>query len=214
MQAADWAPWAHSVPSTLGHHGQECCATARAWFLAMDASMWQGHGGPAWISRKFPWGPSRWPLFWCEAMEAEELDCGAHAALSIEAFRARGVRVLPVQLVQRQEEHHMAHWHERWSDGGGSPSWAQGAAGYHESCAVVDAHGRAEVWDPTVNSFLTPDQVQGVRSTAAIRIGGPLPSDEVVMWRGVPVPVGQWVMPPADPDSAHRPVGAATGSSV
>jgi hypothetical protein len=79
---------------------------------------------------------------------------------------------------------------------------------------VIDAHGRAEVWDPTVNSFLTPDQVQGVRSIAAIRIGGSLPSDEVVMWRGVPVPVGQWVAPPADPDSAHRPVGAATESSV
>lgn len=202
MHAADWAPWAHSVPSTLSHHGKPCCTTARAWFLAMDASVWQGQGGPAWISRKFPWGPSPWPLFWCQAMDAEELDCGAHAALSIEAFRARGVRTLPVQLVQRQEAHHMAHWHERWSDGGASPAWAQGSAGYHESCAVIQ-DGRAEVWDPTVNSWLTPDHVQGVRSIAAIRIGGPEPSDEVVLWRGVPVQVGQWTTPPPDPDAAH-----------
>ncbi|MBW3630876.1 MAG: hypothetical protein KY464_16495, partial [Gemmatimonadetes bacterium] len=196
---AEWGPWEGWNPSTLSAHEGDCCRTARLWFLAMNRSLWRGEGGPTWIANRYPWGPGRWPLHWCEAVSVKELCCGAQAALSIEAFRARGVRVLPVQLVQRQEGHHMAHWHERWSDGGGSPSWAQGAAGYHESCAVIDAHGRAEVWDPTVNSWLTPDHVQGVRSIAAIRIGGPLPSDEVVLWRGVPVRVGQWVTPPADP---------------
>lgn len=208
MHAAEWAPWAQSVPSTLSHHGTDCCTVARAWFLAMDASMWQGHGGPAWIARKWPWGPSAWPLHWCQAMEMEELDCGAHQALSMEAFRARGMRVLPVQLVQRQEAHNMEHWHQRWSDGGASPAWAQGAAGYHEACAVVDGQGRAEVWDATVNSWLTPDLVQGVRSIAAIRIGGAVPSDEVVTWRGVPVPVGRWTAPPADPEAARRAMAA------
>lgn len=185
------APWAEFVPSVLSDHGTECCAMARAWYTAMDRSMWRGEGGPAWISRKFPWGPSKWPLFWCEAMEAEELDCGAHQALSMEAFRARGIRVVPVQLVQRQEVHHLPHWHGRWGDASASPAWAREGVAYHEACATLQ-DGRAEVWDPTVGAWLSPRHTEGVRSIAAVRIGGAAASDEIVDWRGVPLRMGVW----------------------
>ncbi|MBD0319463.1 MAG: hypothetical protein ICV87_03965 [Gemmatimonadetes bacterium] len=194
MRAAELSPesaWADFVPSVLSHHGRECCTTARAWFMAMDRSMWRGEGGPAWISRKFPWGPSCWPLHWCDAMEAEELDCGAHQALSVEAFRARGIQVLPVQLVQRQESHHLAHWHGRWGAAEASPAWAREGAAYHEACATL-ADGRAEVWDATLGAWLSPKHREGVRSIAAVRIGGPAKSDRTVDWRGVTVPLGVW----------------------
>lgn len=192
--ACEWAPWAEWVPSTLSHHGAECCDTARAWFLAMNRSMWRGEGGPGWIAKRFPWGPGRWPLYWCEAMESEELDCGAHAALTIEAFRDRGIEVVPVQLVQRQEVHHLPHFHGRWSADGASPAWAGEGAAYHEACATI-RDGHAEVWDATVGSWLSPDHVQGVRSIAAVRIGGPGETGEVVTWRGLEVPLGRWVSP-------------------
>ena len=185
------APWAEFVPSVLSHHGEDCCTTARAWYTAMDRSMWRGEGGPAWISRKFPWGPSRWPLHWCEAMEAEELDCGAHQALSMEAFRARGIRVVPVQLVQRQESHHLAHWHGRWGAAEASPAWAREGVAYHEACATL-VDGRAEVWDATLGAWLSPRHLEGVRSIAAVRIGGPAKSEETVDWRGVTLPLGIW----------------------
>ena len=188
------APWEHFHPSVIAHHGAECCDVARAWYTAMDRSMWRGHGGPSWISQRFPWGPSRWPLHWCEAMEAEELDCGAHAALSIEAFRARGIRVVPVQLVQRQEVHHLPHWHDRWGQADASPAWARAGACYHESCATIE-DGRAEVWDPTIGAWLTPHHMHGIRSVAAVRIGGPVQSDEVVSWRGLPLRMGVWATP-------------------
>lgn len=188
---AESEPWAGFVPSGLSHHGAECCDTARAWFMAMDRSMWRGEGGPGWISRRFPWGPSRWPLHWCEAMRADELDCGAHQALTLESFRARGVHVLPVQLVQRQEAHHLPHWHGRWGAADASPAWAREGAAYHEACATITA-GRVEVWDSTIGAWLSPLHIHGVRSIAAIRIGGPAPSGETVEWRGVPIPLGVW----------------------
>ena len=194
MPAAEWAPWAAFPPSTLSHHGAECCDTARAWFLAMDRSFWNGQGGPGWIALRFPWGPTRWPLHWCEAMERDELDCGAHSALALEAFRARGVPAVTVQLVQRQEPHHVAHWHERWSVGGGSPGWAQGSAGYHEACGVV-RDGRIEVWDSTVNAWLSPAHVRGVRSVAAVRVPPHAGLVEPVSWRGLRLPPGEWVVP-------------------
>jgi hypothetical protein len=136
------APWAEFVPSVLSDHGTECCALARAWYTAMDRSMWRGEGGPAWIPKKFPWGPSRWPLHWCDAMEAEELDCGAHQALSREAFRARGIHVVPVQLVLREESHHLPHLHDRWGAADASPAWAREGVAYHESCATLGTAAR------------------------------------------------------------------------
>jgi hypothetical protein len=195
--AAVWAPWADWLPSILSTHGEACCVTARAWFRAMNRSMWRGQDGPAWIARRFPWGPSRWPLHWCEALEAEELDCGAHAALTIEAFQALGVRVEPVQLVQRQERHHLPHFHRRWAAGSASPAWVADGAAYHESCATI-VTGNAEVWDATVNAWLSPDHVEGLRSIAALRIGGNRPTGEVVRWRGWEIRVGEWVTPPAE----------------
>jgi hypothetical protein len=127
-------------------------------------------------------------------MEAEEVDCGAHAALTIEAFRARGINVLPVQLVQRQERHHLLHFHGRWSADGASPDWAGEGAAYHEACATL-LDGRVEVWDATVSSWLSPDQLRGVRSIAAVRIGGTIATGEVVTWRGLEIPLGEWASP-------------------
>lgn len=208
MRAAEMTPpaectaWADWSPSVLSLHDGECCTTARAWFLAMSRSLWRGQGGPTWIANRYPWGPNPWPLYWCEAVEAEELDCGAHQALTIEAFQARGIRAVPVQLVQRQERHNLGHFHGRWEEGGGSPLWAGDGAAYHEAVATI-VDGRAEVWDATVNAWLSPDHTQGVRSIAAVRIGGPAVTGEVVAWRDLQVPLGEWV----------SPAGAAAGES-
>jgi hypothetical protein len=160
----------------------------------MNRSLWRGHHGPGWIARRFPWGPTRWPLHWCEALDAEELDCGAHAALTIEAYRAFGGRVVPVRLVQRQERHHQPHFHGWWAAGSASPAWAGDGVAYHEACATIE-DGAAEVWDPTVNAWLSPDHLQGLRSIVAVRIGGVEVTDEVVTWRGVRLPLGEWVSP-------------------
>lgn len=206
LSAPEWAPWADWSPSALALHDGDCCTTARSWFLAMSRSLWRGQGGPTWIANRYPWGPSRWPLHWCEAVEADELDCGAHQALTVEAFRARGMRAVPVQLVQRQERHNLGHFHGRWEEGGGSPAWAGDGAAYHEAVAIL-GDGRAEVWDATVNAWLSPDQVRGVRSIAGVRIGAPDGRGETVSWRGFELPLGEWVSPEAMVPRAQRESG-------
>lgn len=198
IHAADWTPWTGWNPSSISHHQAECCDSARSWFLAMSRAQWLGRGGPVWIRRDFDWGPCRWPLHWCEAIEAKEFCCGAHAALSIEAFRARGVRAVPAQLVQRYERHNVPHWHERWTECGASPAWATEGLVYHEACAVI-ADDRVRIWNASASSWSSPESVLGYGSIAAVRIGGPDISGEVVHWGRLELPLGEWVPTAAQP---------------
>jgi hypothetical protein len=193
-EAPAWAPWEHWAPSALAAHDAECCRDARAWFLAMNRSLWRGQGAPAWIGRHYAWGPTRWPLHWCDAVGAKELCCGAQAALGVEAFRARGVEAVPVQLVQRFGAEDADHWRGTWEAGGASAAWLGDGLVYHEACAVLEG-GRARVWDPTASMWASPDEVRGYGSVAAIRFGGPAAGDRVVAWGELVVPLGRWAAP-------------------
>jgi len=154
--------------------------------------MWRGDGGPVWIRHRFEWGPTRWPLHWCDAMEAKEIDCGAHATLAVDAFRARGLPAVPVQLVQRYEPQNVPHWHHRWNAHGACPTWADGELVYHEACAVID-DGIARIWNPTASAWASPENVQGYASIVAVRVGGPLGTGERVSWGDHDLPLGEWV---------------------
>ncbi len=207
---APWDAWAARVPSTLSDHGTACCATARAWFHAMSRSMWRGQGGPSWIRRRYEWGPTCWPLHWCEAVQAKELCCGAQAALSVAAFRAHGLDAVPVQLVQRYEAHNLPHWHRRWERGGANPAWAADAMVYHEACAVLDGDA-VRVWNPTGTTWLTPEQDSGYASIAAIRVGGAMPGGRRVLWGARALPLGEWVATgaPATANAMASPLARA-----
>src|SRR5215469_12920868 len=62
--------WRQVSGSTLAHHGP-CCDRARAWLTAMgrsyDFSSTDGlaMAGPRWITQRWAWGPTRWPIAWC-----------------------------------------------------------------------------------------------------------------------------------------------------
>jgi hypothetical protein len=196
-----WTPWSDWAPSALASHDADCCRSARAWFLAMNRSLWRGQGAPSWIGRHYAWGPTCWPLHWCDAVGAKELCCGAQAALGVEAFRDRGVDAVPVQLVQRFGEHDSAHWRGKWVAGGASAAWLGEGLVYHEACAVLDGD-RARVWDPTASMWASPDEVEGYGSIAAIRIGGRVPTGRTVSWGDAELPLGEWATPPAPRDAA------------
>src|SRR5215203_96792 len=71
--------WEHMPPSTFRHHGRRCCKAARDWIVSMDHSQLSGHSvntGPRWIRQRFAWGPTAWPICWCEAVKEKILDCG------------------------------------------------------------------------------------------------------------------------------------------
>lgn len=138
------------APSVLSVHGPSslCCAAALAWVRAMARVSLSGAADvPAWISQRWWWGPSRWPVYWCEAVRADTLDCGALAELALEALREGGALALKVQLVQEWTPERLAHWRSHWEDAGADCSWIGAALAYHEAVGLLRGSDLA-VWDP------------------------------------------------------------------
>ena len=197
--AAALSRWEHYPASTISHHGGRCCDVAREWVLATDFSQLNAGdalAGPRWLRQKFAWGPSPWPLHWCEAVRQKTLDCGAHAALAHEIFRARGVRSFPAQFVLQYSEHDAGHWCRRWGADGESPlHWVNEDLIYHEGCAVVPARGGDEikVWDSSTSWWVNPKQFGGYGGLLALRIFDPQAGpDTAYKWGGHRIAPNVW----------------------
>src|SRR4028118_555309 len=89
-------------------------------------------GGPRGLREKCEWGPSSWPMHWCEVVERKVIDCGAHAALAQEAFTARGVTAFRAQFVQRYSEDAASQWRTKWGADKVSDHWISDDVIYHE----------------------------------------------------------------------------------
>ena len=167
------AKWRNWPPSTISHHGQACCDIAREWILATDYSQLSAEGrltGPRWLREKYTWGPSAWPIHWCEAVKRKTLDCGALAALSHEVFTARGVRSFPAQLIQQFSEEATHHWRETWVDESLTAHWIEESLVYHEGCAVLVQDNEIKLWDASTGWWIHPNQFGGYGALLGVRI--------------------------------------------
>jgi hypothetical protein len=165
--------WTDQSASALSDHREPCCRIAREWVLAMDRARRPAReplSGPRWIRERVTWGPSRWPLYWCEAVAAKTLDCGALAALATEAFRGRGVLCHPVQLIQQYTEGSGCHWRKAWAVAELTVQWICDDLVYHEGTAVVLDRDEVRIWDATAAAWLDPRQVSGYGGVLALRI--------------------------------------------
>jgi hypothetical protein len=166
--------WQDFPYSCLSHHGGTCCDTAREWVLAMDFAQLSGAdltSGPRWLRARYKWGPSPWPMHWCDVVRREVIDCGAHAALSREAFAGRGLVAFPAQLVQRYTEDATEQWRGRWSEERVSCHWLNGEHIYHEVTALLIGDNEVKVWDGSAGSWIDARQPSdGYGSPVAIRI--------------------------------------------
>jgi len=166
--------WRHWPASALSSHEGLCCRAARAWVLSMDYAQLGGASplaGPRWLRHRYTWGPSRWPIHWCEAVRRETLDCGALAALAHEVFLARGVRSFPAQFIQQFSEDATRDWRNRWEGEETPANWIRDDLIYHEGCAVVAGGGRElKVWDASAGWWINPRQFGGYGGLLAIRI--------------------------------------------
>jgi hypothetical protein len=139
--------------SRLSDHGAPCCATARAWYLAMArAAARSGGPEPRWTLECWRWGPVVWPLAWCQAIQRSDLDCGALAHLVAEAFRQDGRDVVRVQILRRESAERCEHWAARWAAVPGAPAWIWGGIVYHEEVGVVDG-AAVRLWNPTQGAW-------------------------------------------------------------
>lgn len=166
-----WKDW---VPSRVSHHGRICCEIAREWLVATDFSVLNGGNrltGPRWIRNRFKWGPSSYPIYWCEAVTRERLDCGALAALAHEVFTARGIGSFRAQFVQRFSSIATSQWSCNWTEKGVPVSWIADDLVYHEGCAVEVREGEIKVWDASAGWWIDPQIGRGYGSLLAIRIG-------------------------------------------
>jgi hypothetical protein len=164
--------WRDFPVSRFSHHGEMCCEIAREWLFAMDFSQLGGGSrltGPRWIRQRYNWGPTRWQIHWCEAIDRKTLDCGAQAALAHEVFTMRGVRSYPVQLVQQYSKEATAQWTKRWDGEETSLYWINEDLIYHEGCAVViGSDTEIKIWDASAAWWINPRHYSGYGALRAL----------------------------------------------
>ena len=159
--------------SCLSHHGETCCDIAREWVIANDYAELNGGdllSGPRWMREKYEWGPSAWPLHWCEAVGRKVIDCGAHAALAHEAFVARGLTTYRAQFVQRYSVDATSQWRSKWGGEQVSDHWLTDDLIYHEGNALLVDEREVKLWDGSAGWWLNPRQRGGYGSVVAVRI--------------------------------------------
>lgn len=182
------ANWQNFPASYISHHGKACCEIAREWITGMDFSQLNaGHPltGPRWLRKLFKWGPSKWPIHWCEAVREKTLDCGALGALSHQLYLERGVRSFAAQFILEFNDVSTRHWSESWGAAGRDPHWINNGLIYHEGCAVETSRSRSDLqlhvppqnmhneiklWDATATWWINPKQFGGYAGLLAVRI--------------------------------------------
>ena len=173
-----WRDWA---PSTISHHRRICCEIAREWITATDYSSLNGGqilSGPRWLRHRFQWGPSSYPLFWCEAVRKDTLDCGALAALAHEVFSIRGIKSYRVQLVQRYSRNATEQWANSWTGDGVPTLWLDKDVIYHEGCAASIDDTEIKVWDASAGCWIDPKAGDGYGALLAIKVNSSAKTSE------------------------------------
>jgi hypothetical protein len=185
--------WAQASSSALMHHGA-CCDRARAWLLGMGRSLdyaasdGLAYAGPRWLARRWAWGPTRWPIAWCDAVRAEAVDCGVFAVFAREIFLAKGIEVYPAQVLRRYAEGSTSHWRRKWAAMPDAFNWIDTAMVFHEVCVVRGSAQEARVYDPTEGFWLEPGIHSGHGAHCAIRAELP----EALSWGPYLLVNGQW----------------------
>lgn len=173
MPASPGRKWQTFPNSHISHHGTACCDISREWLAAFDFAQLNGGdllSGPRWIREHSTWGPTAWPVHWCEAVDAEAVDCGVHAAMAHEVFVARGVTAFRAQFIQRYSADAAASWRANWGKEDVSDHWIDGDAIYHEGNAVLVGDGTLKLWDGSAGWWINPRGDTGYGSLAAVRI--------------------------------------------
>jgi hypothetical protein len=195
--SAPGGKWQTFPNSHISHHGAACCDIAHEWLIAYDHAQLNGGDvltGPRWMREHSTWGPSAWPIHWCEAVDAKVVDCGVHAAIAHEAFVARGVRAFRAQFIQRYTPDAAASWRENWAKERVSDHWIDGDVIYHEGNAVVIGDNTVKLWDGSAGWWINPRGNGGYGSLVAVRIEvGPDQVSDDLWWGERRIRLNQWV---------------------
>ncbi|MFZ9596381.1 MAG: hypothetical protein ACO3A2_09920 [Bdellovibrionia bacterium] len=209
--------WTEHPASSILHHDHACCETARFWFLAQARCFEMGSlaqyqiKAPTWLSQLFRWGPSPWPISWCELVKRKTVDCGVFAALAREVFRAQGHDVHPGQALISYNETSTRHWKNLWkknlgkknsssSNSKDSPRepeelndsffpWIGNRVVYHEICALERPEAQAKLYDSTWGTWYEPERRIGYGALLAVRVESP----RLLHWGNHTLSFGEWM---------------------
>jgi len=207
----NFARWIEHPTSVITHHDSPCCDVARMWFLSYARSMEIGNlsqygiQAPTWLSQLYTWGPSEWPIAWCQLVRERVLDCGVFAALAREVFGAQGHQAHPAQALLSYNETCTRHWKDLWKKGpgrarksGAKPPrrrgelfpWIGTELVYHEICVLELPDGSAKVYDSTWGSWYEPRRRKGFGSLLAVRTECP----RLLGWGDRTLSCGEWTI--------------------
>lgn len=189
-----WQAW---EPTSISHHARECCEIAREWVASYDVSLLNGASpftGPRWIVNRFKWGPVCYPIYWCEVLEKDELDCGVHAALAHEVFTGRDVKSFRVQLIQEYTKDAALQWHAVWSEEAAVTDWINENLIYHEACAVLLPSGNLKIWDPSAGWWIDSRATSGYGSPRAIRLTSSASNSGPFLWQHHRISPDRWTV--------------------
>lgn len=193
--------WLEHPACAILHHEAACCDRARLWFLAFARSMEIGAlsqyalRAPVWLSQQFKWGPSEWPIAWCQVVKRKTVDCGVFAALAREVFVAQGHSAHPAQAILAYNRDCTRHWKELWKiteedvDAEKTFPWIGEELVYHEICALEMPDGEARLYDSTWGTWLHPSRRHGHGALLAVRTECP----RLLRWGGRELSCGEWV---------------------
>lgn len=205
----DFLKWMEHPISVITEHDDLCCKEARHWFLAYARSQEiQAQGelqliSPTWLSGVFEWGPSPWPIAWCEVVRRKVVDCGVLAALAREVFQAQGYQIHGAQALFSYNRNCTGHWQDLWNENveRRPPSksqtfpWVGEQVVYHELC-IVEEDGRGaglrgvgRVYDSSWGLWYEPFSRIGFGAMLAIRSLCPRP----LQWGELSLVHGEWV---------------------
>jgi len=196
--------WIEHPSSSILHHEASCCEEARLWFLAYARSMEIGAPSqfnikaPTWLSDLFTWGPTEWPISWCQLVREDVVDCGVFAALAREVFKASGLQAHPAQALLSYNETCTRHWRDLWKVGSSDKKqksdretfpWIGSEIVYHELCVLEGPDGEAKVYDSTWGNWYLPQPRIGFGALLALRTECP----RLLRWGGKTMSCGEWI---------------------
>lgn len=160
----------------------------------MDRSLRDRLVPPAWLRDTFEWGPSTWPVYWCEAAQADSIDCGVFAALARTLLTARGTPTAAVQLVERFNEKNVENWRSRWTGESAEVGWLSPPFCYHEAVGLIDDNN-LNIWDPLDRKRVVPHPTGGYGEIAFLRISKLkiYKNIETITWETIEIDLEKWI---------------------